>query len=85
MSSHEREKFTELADWMRENGVSIRDLAADIGVDKTKLWRLLHGRSVVLDVTLIEAIARRTNRRVGYKEFCAFAVRLGLTLPEEAA
>lgn len=85
MLSQQAQKFTELSAWMTQEGVSVRDLAADIGVDKNKIWRLLHGHSPVFDVPLIEAIARRTQRKVGYREFRAFAERLGLVIPEEAA
>ena len=56
-------KTVTLKDWLAEKGVAPADLAAELGVDHTTIWRLLNkGSKPTVDLAV--AIERRTNGRV---------------------
>lgn len=82
MSSLKRKQtgdFIELQQAIARQGMTLRGFAKKAGVNKSVLWRLIHGQRQCGDLDLVTKISEATGGDVGLAEFSAYHRRLAQT------
>jgi hypothetical protein len=76
--------FIELGRWMRREGHSIRSFADKTRLDKTTVFRLLHGTHHKISMRLADVIEAATKGEVGLDEMRAYERRVARRQREDA-